>query len=76
MAWASNEPQSQTRKGLRGNMKNAKVGDLVINKHGNESYLGAGMIIALLDNRKVAKIKWLNPKYGTSLAEIGLLKLA
>jgi len=57
-------------------MKGAKVGDLVINKHGNESYLGAGMIIALLDNRKVAKIKWLNPKYGTSLAEIGLLKLA
>ena len=56
-------------------MKNAKVGDLVINKHGNESYLGAGMIIALLNKCDIAKIKWLNPKYGTSLAEIGLLKL-
>ena len=56
-------------------MKNAKVGDLVINKHGNESYLGAGMIIALLNKCDIARIKWLNPKYGTSLAEISLLKL-
>ena len=56
-------------------MKSAKVGDLVINKHGNESYLGAGMIIALLNKCDIARIKWLNPKYGTSLAEIGLLKL-
>ena len=56
-------------------MKNAKVGDLVINKYGNESYLGAGMIIVLLNKCKIAKIKWLNPKYGTSLAEIAILEL-
>ena len=56
-------------------MKSAKVGDLVINKHGNESYLGAGMVVFLFDDCKVARIRWLNPKYGTSLAEISLLKL-
>jgi len=56
-------------------VKSMKVGDLVINKHGNESYLGAGMIVTFLNNGKVARIKWLNPKYGTSLAEIGVLKL-